>query len=57
MYVPVLARQTWALVSKFLAIKPTFQVKVAKAETVDEDIDAKAEKARRKLEYDHRAFG
>ncbi len=53
MYVPVLARQTWALVSKFLAIKPTFQVKVAKPEYSEEDIDAKAEKARRKLEYDY----
>lgn len=52
-FVPVLARQTWALVSKFLAIKPTFQVKVAKPEYSDEDIDAKAEKARRKLEYDY----
>jgi hypothetical protein len=53
MYVPVLARQTWALVSKFLAIKPTFQVKLSKPEFSEEDIDDKAEKARRKLEYDY----
>ena len=53
MYVPVLARQTWALVSKFLAIKPVFQVKVATPQQSEEDIDTKAEKARRMLEYDY----
>jgi len=53
MYVPVLARQTWALVSKFLAIKPTFQVKLSKPDYSEEDISDKAEKARRKLEYDY----
>lgn len=66
-YVPLLARQTWALVSKFLALKPGFQVRVASPEKVDpkappdaddgelpglDDIDEKAMKAQRKLEYD-----
>ena len=68
-YVPIMARQTWALVSKFLALKPGFQVRVAtpeqKPETPGEapdpddgelpgldDVDEKAEKAQRKLEFD-----
>jgi len=51
-YVPVLARQTWALVSKFLAIKPGFQVRVSNPEEGLDDIDEKAMKAQRKLEYD-----
>lgn len=68
-YVPMLARQTWALVSKFLALKPGFQVRVATPSQPDpndqqpdsddgelpgiNDIDEQAEKARRKLEYDY----
>lgn len=73
-YVPILARQTWALVSKFLALKPGFQVRVVSPEPKEQnapqqatpneqdidqqppgmnDIDDKAEKARRKLEYDY----
>lgn len=52
-YVPMLARQTWALVSKFLAIKPGFQVRVSSPEEGSEDIDEKADKAQRKLEYDY----
>lgn len=51
-YVPLLARQTWALVSKFLALKPGFQVRVASPEEGLDDVDDKAEKAQRKLEYD-----
>lgn len=51
-YVPLLARQTWALVSKFLAIKPGFQVRVSKPETGLDDVDDQAEKAQRKLEFD-----
>lgn len=55
MYVPVLARQTWALVSKFLNLKPGFEVRVQEQNTFaeDEDLEEKAEKAQRKLEYDY----
>jgi len=53
MYVPVLARQTWALVSKFLAIKPGWQVKVNDPNIGQNNIEDKAEKAQRKLEYDY----
>src|SRR5882757_9402579 len=53
MYVPVLARQTWALVSKFLAIKPGFQVRVNDSDFGEGDVDTQAEKAQRKLEYDY----
>jgi len=53
MYVPILARQTWALVSKFLAIKPNFQVRVNDPSDGEDDVDDQAEKARRKLEYDY----
>lgn len=53
-YVPVLARQTWALVSKFLNLKPGFEVRVRNQNSFgDEDLEAKAEKAQRKLEYDY----
>jgi hypothetical protein len=68
-YVPMLARQTWALVSKFLALKPGFQVRVASPIPADKDdqhpdqddneqegvndVDEQAEKARRKLEFDY----
>jgi hypothetical protein len=53
MYAPVLARQTWALAAKFLALKPGFQVTVNDPqEGPTDDIDEAAEKARRKLEYD-----
>jgi hypothetical protein len=57
-FVPILARQTWALVSKFLTLKPTFEVRVTQPQTDefaegDSDVDVKAEKAARKLEYDY----
>lgn len=56
-YVPILARQTWALVSKFLVLKPGFEVRVLDSEDTlgneNEDIEQKAEKAQRKLEYDY----
>lgn len=53
-YVPILARQTWSLVSKFLNLKPGFEVRVQSQNTFgDEDLEAKAEKAQRKLEYDY----
>jgi hypothetical protein len=52
MYIPVLARQTWALVAKFLSTKPGFQVRVNDAEMSTEEVDQKAQKAQRKLEYD-----
>lgn len=52
-YVPILARQTWALVAKFLAIKPGFQIRVNNAGEISEEVDQQAEKARRKLEYDY----
>jgi len=56
-YVPLLARQTWALVSKFLALKPGFQVRMASPGKNGEqggldDVDEQAMKAQRKLEYD-----
>lgn len=53
MYIPVLARQTWALISKFLAVKPDFQVRVNDTDIGEDDVDDRAEKARRKLEYDY----
>lgn len=52
-YIPVLARQTWALVSKFLAIKPGFQVRVNSSDVGEDDVDTQSEKAQRKLEYDY----
>lgn len=52
-YVPMLARQTWALVAKFLTLKPGFNVRVASPDGETDDIDDKAEKARRKLEFDY----
>jgi hypothetical protein len=52
-YVPVLARQTWALVSKFLSLKPGFEVRLMEEGLGDDDIEARAEKAQRKLEYDY----
>jgi len=52
-YVPVLARQTWALVSKLLGLKPGFEVRIMDNGLGDEDIEAKAEKAQRKLEHDY----
>lgn len=53
MYVPVLARQTWALVAKFLAIKPNFEVRTTSDDDGEDDIDDKAEKAARKIEFDY----
>lgn len=53
MYVPVIARQTWALISKFLTLKPGFEVRVVDDAYSDEDIEMKAEKAQKKLEYDY----
>lgn len=53
-YVPILARQTWALVSKFLNLKPGFEVRVQEQNTFgDEDLEGKAQKAQSKLEYDY----
>lgn len=52
-YVPILARQTWALVSKFLQLKPGFEVRVRSSQFGDDDIQEKAEKAQKKLEYDY----
>lgn len=53
MYIPVLARQTWALIAKFLALKPGFEVRVNSTDQGEGDVDQKAEKAKRKLEYDY----
>ena len=53
-YAPVLASRTWALLSKFLALKPGFEVKISSPENgVASDVDEQAEKARRKLEFDY----
>jgi len=51
-YLPILARQTWSLVSKFLTLKPGFEVRVLDEEA-EEDAQLRAEKAQRKLEYDY----
>lgn len=53
MYVPVLARQTWALVSKFLNLKPGFEVRIQDDSFDDEELEQKVEKAQRKLEFDY----
>jgi hypothetical protein len=53
MYVPILARQTWALISKFLTLKPGFEVRVVDDSYDDDEIEMKAEKAQKKLEYDY----
>lgn len=53
MYVPILARQTWALISKFLTLKPGFEVRVIDDAYEDDEIEMKAEKAQKKLEYDY----
>lgn len=56
-YLPVLARQAWALISKFLTLSPGFEVRDRGSETGLEQDDTavklKAEKAQRKLEYDY----
>ena len=52
-YVPVLARQTWALVSKFLTLKPGFEVRVLEDTLGDQELQLKAEKAQKKLEHDY----
>lgn len=53
MFVPVLARQTWALVSKFLNLKPGFEIRVQGDDLDNEKLEEKIEKAQRKLEYDY----
>ncbi len=53
MYVPVLARQTWALIAKFLTLKPGFEVRVVDDAYNDDQIEEKAQKAQKKLEYDY----
>lgn len=53
MFVPVLARQTWGLISKFLGIKPSFEVRIASDDVGDDDVDDRAEKAARKIEFDY----
>ena len=55
-YVPKLAQQTWALISKFLTLKPGFQVSVRDEELDDEQIEEKAEKAQDKEEPGGRSF-
>lgn len=53
MYVPILARQTWALISKFLTLKPGFEVRVVDDAYEDDELEMKAAKANKKLEYDY----
>lgn len=52
-YLPILARQTWALVAKFLTIKPGFEVRVLDEDADEAELADRADKAQRKLEFDY----
>lgn len=52
-YIPMIAQQVWALVSKFSSLRPGFEVRLRDDNVQDEEIEEKAAMAKKKLEYDY----
>lgn len=52
-YLPMIAQQVWALVSKFSSLRPGFEVRLRGEDQTDEAIEEKAAVAKKKLEYDY----
>lgn len=52
-YLPIVAQQVWALVAKFSAMRPGFEVKIRNDEDDDTALEEKAAASKSKLEYDY----
>jgi hypothetical protein len=52
-FMPIVAQQVWALVAKFSAMRPGFEVRVRDGSLNDEELEQKASMAEKKLEYDY----
>lgn len=52
-YLPIVAQQIWAIVAKFSALRPGFEVKIRDDNSDDSILEEKAAAAKSKLEYDY----